>query len=59
MTFIPSSKYSLPAPVKVPLGEPVVIAARTLHVARDRFGRELGYIVEDGIATQPSGVSNA
>lgn len=59
MTFIPNSKYRRPAPIEVPLGEPVVIPARTVHVARDRFGRELGYVVEDGVGTQHSGVSNA
>lgn len=57
MTFVPNHAYLRPRPVEVPPGEAFVSPTTTVHVARDPHGREVGYLIEDGVGAQhPRGV---
>lgn len=54
MILVPRGTYNAPTPIEVPPGEPLVISATTVRVARDDRGREVGYFVEAGVGTQHS-----
>lgn len=50
--FFPRGTYQSPAPLVAAPGAPLTIPASTVHVVNDARGRELGYLVEDGIGSR-------